>query len=214
MDDTAERILEAAAGLFAEKGFKASTTREIAKRAGVNIASLHYHFHDKRGLYMAVFDAHAEALLKEVPMLDSFPAGISAERRFELLIRSIVKRLLLKGSSPVWQLTMRELLEPQGPVDIIVERVARPQFRAMLASISELLGPKASNEDARLCAMSVISQIVIHRLARPMIERVMPEQRYEGDAGERLAAHIFEFSLGAVKARKAALERAKRRAKR
>ncbi len=48
--DTKKRIIEAAAYLFGVKGFDGTSTREIGRRAGVNIASLNYHFKSKHNL--------------------------------------------------------------------------------------------------------------------------------------------------------------------
>ena len=48
------RILQAAENIFAEQGYKAATTREIAKRAGVNLASIHYYWGSKDELCYAV----------------------------------------------------------------------------------------------------------------------------------------------------------------
>jgi TetR/AcrR family transcriptional regulator len=50
------RILEAAEAVFATRGFSGATTAEIAKRAGVPKANLHYYFRTKRALYRAVLD--------------------------------------------------------------------------------------------------------------------------------------------------------------
>lgn len=52
---TKARLLTAAEGVFAAKGFEGASTREIAARASVNISSLHYHWESKEGLYFAVF---------------------------------------------------------------------------------------------------------------------------------------------------------------
>jgi AcrR family transcriptional regulator len=49
------RIYRAALRRFAEDGFRATTTRSIAKAAGVNLAMLHYYFGSKERLYRRVF---------------------------------------------------------------------------------------------------------------------------------------------------------------
>ena len=46
-----DKIREAAIGLFAEKGYAATTTREICQRAGVTKPVLYYHFENKERLY-------------------------------------------------------------------------------------------------------------------------------------------------------------------
>ena len=53
--DTRERILDAAEALFVEHGFEATTMRMITSRAGVNLASINYHFGSKEALIQDVF---------------------------------------------------------------------------------------------------------------------------------------------------------------
>lgn len=48
--DTKKKIIEAASFLFGVKGFDGTSTREIGRRAGVNISSLNYHFRSKQNL--------------------------------------------------------------------------------------------------------------------------------------------------------------------
>jgi len=50
----AEDILQAAVGLFARKGFEATSTREIVEAAGVTKPMLYYYFKSKEGLCEAV----------------------------------------------------------------------------------------------------------------------------------------------------------------
>jgi AcrR family transcriptional regulator len=54
--NTKEKILKAAVELFSEKGFTATTTRDICAKAQCNIAAVNYHFHGKKGLGTAVID--------------------------------------------------------------------------------------------------------------------------------------------------------------
>ena len=53
MDATKENIMAAAMRLFAEKGLKLVTVREICKAAHVNVALVNYYFRNKGGLYQA-----------------------------------------------------------------------------------------------------------------------------------------------------------------
>lgn len=54
--DTKNKILNAAEEIFAIKGYGGARTAEIAKKAGVNKALLHYYYSTKDGLYHAVMD--------------------------------------------------------------------------------------------------------------------------------------------------------------
>jgi len=74
-DETRREILKAAEESFARSGFSGATTRDVAARAGVNVATLHYHFGNKEGLYRAVIE---RALSGEIPAAD--PSGSPAER--------------------------------------------------------------------------------------------------------------------------------------
>ena len=87
-----ERILGAAAELFAERGFGGTGVDEIARRAGVNKAMLYYHVGDKEALYSAVLFETVSAVLRHVTeevaaarhpreKLRAIPAGFLAAAR-------------------------------------------------------------------------------------------------------------------------------------
>ncbi|MEE9613839.1 MAG: TetR/AcrR family transcriptional regulator [Thermodesulfobacteriota bacterium] len=52
------QIVDVAAGLFAKKGFKGATTREIARAAGISEATIFKHFARKEDLYAALIDKY------------------------------------------------------------------------------------------------------------------------------------------------------------
>jgi AcrR family transcriptional regulator len=64
-DDTRRSLLDAAAGVLAERGVDGASTREIYKRAGVKAPTLYHHFGDKRGLMDAVVTDAFERYLAE-----------------------------------------------------------------------------------------------------------------------------------------------------
>jgi AcrR family transcriptional regulator len=55
--ETRQKIIEAARVLFAEQGYEGSSVREIAGRAGVNVASLNYYFTSKENLFHEILRA-------------------------------------------------------------------------------------------------------------------------------------------------------------
>ncbi|MGL1113504.1 TetR/AcrR family transcriptional regulator [Vibrio vulnificus] len=63
---TKEKILDVAEGLFAEYGFNDTSLRTITGKAGVNLASVNYHFGDKKTLVRAVLNRYLEALMPAV----------------------------------------------------------------------------------------------------------------------------------------------------
>lgn len=63
---TKEKILNVAEGLFAEYGFNDTSLRTITGRANVNLASVNYHFGDKKTLVRAVLDRYLEALMPSI----------------------------------------------------------------------------------------------------------------------------------------------------
>jgi AcrR family transcriptional regulator len=58
-DETRQRIIEAAAQVFAEKGYARATTRALAAAAGVNEVTLFRHFGNKQSLFAAVTEQYA-----------------------------------------------------------------------------------------------------------------------------------------------------------
>src|SRR5438105_3369091 len=58
-DERRAAILQAALKLFAEKGFRGATTRELAAAVGVTEPVLYEHFRTKRDLYSAIIEEKA-----------------------------------------------------------------------------------------------------------------------------------------------------------
>jgi len=52
---TREKLLSTALGVFSERGTDGGSMREIARRAGVNVATAYHHFGSKRDLFLAIF---------------------------------------------------------------------------------------------------------------------------------------------------------------
>src|SRR6476469_2751338 len=63
--DTKTRILDAAARLFVEHGFEATSLRSLTSAAGVNLAAVNYHFGSKEELFQAVLTRRLDPMNQE-----------------------------------------------------------------------------------------------------------------------------------------------------
>lgn len=75
--DIRERILQAAARVYAQHGFRGATTRLIAIEAGVNEVSLFRTFGSKAALFEAMMQTHASSV--PLPALPEVPADPESE---------------------------------------------------------------------------------------------------------------------------------------
>jgi AcrR family transcriptional regulator len=200
-DETRLLLLEAAGEVFAEAGFREATVREICRRAGANIAAINYHFGDKGTLYLEVLRyAHGKALEKYPPLL-GLPEDAPAEKKLRAFIQSLLLRIFDKGPTS-WhgKLMSREMIEPTGALDSLVEERIRPMSAQLGKIVSDILDCPLNDERVRLCSFSIVSQCVFFHHCRPVVARLFPKQLPEDTASiGRLAEHITAFSLAAMK---------------
>src|SRR4029450_7600075 len=138
-EGTRQRLLDAAADVFAAGGYRRATVAEICRRAGANIAAAHYHFGDKQGLYAAVFDyALQRATSEEANGGPEQPT--TAEDRLRVQVTSFVRRLL-DPRRPAWiaRLMAHELIEPSEVLDRLVRNRMRANHDQIADAVPELL---------------------------------------------------------------------------
>ena len=80
-DDTHGRILDAACGLFAERGYGGSSVREVCEAAGVTKPTLYYHFGSKEGLFRAIVDLHLGQLTRIIEEAVATPGPLAKRLR-------------------------------------------------------------------------------------------------------------------------------------
>ncbi|MCM0753659.1 CerR family C-terminal domain-containing protein [Desulfovibrio aminophilus] len=208
---TRDRILDAAGVIFAKKGFRAATVRQISEAAGVNVALLHYYFKDKAGLYQAVLDDLVDQGVKVFPPDMGVRPGDGPEARLAGFVRGLLHRLLSTrdwgGYDGKARLIIKELSDPTPFMDQVVERFARPQKEILAGIVSELLAPHAAPRVVRACCLSVVAQCLHYGYAKPVIDRLLPGEELHDEDIALLAEHVTRFSLGG-------LARAKERAAR
>jgi len=196
---TREQLLEAAGEVFAEVGFRAATVRQICQRAGANIAAVNYHFGDKTELYRAVLKESCQAALTKYPPNFGLSRRSTPEQRLRAFVYSFLLRIFSEGpSARHGKLMAREMIEPTGALDGIVKDDIRPMSVVLMSIMGDLLGKKADDKTKRLCAMSIVSQVLFYHHCRPVVVRLFPDTKFDEATIAALADHITNFSLAAL----------------
>jgi len=90
--DRQRQLLEVAMSAFSRRGFKGTTTKEIAAAAGVAEAVIFQHFPSKEALYSAVLDLHLDSK-EEAEWIEQI-SDLMERNDDEAVIRSFVTRIL------------------------------------------------------------------------------------------------------------------------
>jgi TetR/AcrR family transcriptional regulator, regulator of cefoperazone and chloramphenicol sensitivity len=196
-DDTKQRLLEAAGIVFAQKGFRDATVREICQGAQANLAAVNYYFGDKERLYIeSVKRAHARRL--EAVPLPAWRSDTPPEYRLRDFIETLLSRILGDPRTD-WhgQLMLREMLYPTAACAELVDEFIRPQFELLQSIVAEL-SPALEGEPLRLIAFGIVGQCLYFRIANPVVHRLVAEAEHARFQPSYLADHITRWTLAAL----------------
>ncbi|MCC7420348.1 MAG: CerR family C-terminal domain-containing protein [Planctomycetaceae bacterium] len=199
MDDTRQRLLNAAGQTFAEKGFEATTIREICRLADANIAAVNYHFGEKEQLYIeAVKQAHCHR--GEMPQFD-WTDETPPERKLEDFLRDMMS-MMVDDESPSWhiELMMREMARPTAACTELVRSFIGPMFDLLNQIIAEILPVGTPAGVRHLHAFSIVGQCLLYRYHRPVGRLLIDEGEFRSLWNvDKLTRHITDFSLAALR---------------
>jgi len=196
---TRERLLNAAGEVFAERGFRRSTVREICRRAHVNVASVNYYFKGKEDLYADVLEFAYRQARQKYPESDPSGQAETPQIRLSRFIRTLLMRILDDGR-PAWfgKLMAREIVEPTGALDRVIERAILPLHQSLGALVREIVGKRPGDAEIRRHVFSILGQCLFYRHARLVIAKLYPDVRYDAAEIERTARHIATAALSAM----------------
>lgn len=200
---TKERLVAAAANLFAERGYQATSVRDIARRAGANVASGHYHYGSKKALYLEVLRDQFRSVQSELRKRGgSRPAAELSQLSHEEIVAVLRSRVrtvldLLIGPSPSLHATLmqREMCDPSEALPVIVAEFIVPMTEEM-ATIVHHLYPRMNANDVESCVRSIAGQMLFYRFAMPAMLHMQGRDEYARGTAAKIAEHITEFSLG------------------
>ena len=158
-EKTRTALLEAARGLFVEKGYADTSTPEIVAAAGITRGALYHHFEDKRALFRAVVAdearAVAQAIERDTPAhlapVDALIAGSEAYLE-AMRVPGRTRLLLIEGPSVLGLAEMKSLDE---------EHAARTLREGLAAAI----GRKPAMSAEQLAALTDLLSAAFDRAA-------------------------------------------------
>ncbi|GAA2354531.1 TetR/AcrR family transcriptional regulator [Saccharopolyspora halophila] len=134
---TKDALLQAASELFSERGFSATTVRDVATRAGVNQALLFRYFGSKSELFASVLAHNSARMVTEVP----------AEELPRRLLSDLLSAEERNGEHPI--VAMLRSWSDERAADLLRDELGA-RYTARLAELSEA-------EDAELRADLVLA---------------------------------------------------------
>ena len=198
------RLLDAAEGLFSEKGFDGTHVREITSQAKCNLAAVNYHFGGKEKLYSEVFRRHMVAMREvRIASVEKVMSQTDHEPTLEELIRgfatAFIEPLIEQSSGRRFmKLMVREMSDPRLPRKMFVEQLAAPTLSALGKAMAKLY-PGLDQKKIVLLIMSIIGQLV-HVIR---LNEMFDLEDFVGAPAPTLAEmvdHIVEFSTSGIRA--------------
>lgn len=129
------QIMEGAEELISEKGFNATTVRDIADKAGVNLAMISYYFGSKDKLLEAIFDRrgdHTKLMLEDL----ANKAGMSSLDKMFLLLDHYIQKIM--NQQCFHKILVREQsVSSNEAIAALVLKMKRQNFEVVKRLVSE-----------------------------------------------------------------------------
>ena len=189
--DLRERLLDAALACFVAQGIGATSLRDIARRAGVTPALLHYYFGDKLQLRQAVV---AERLW---PVMAEVHAGVGgAGDDVAAMVAAFVAGITRAVAANPWLPTLwvREILCEGGALRGMMLEQAGPLLPRLLMerlSAAQQAGRLAPALDPRLLVVSMVGLTMFPLASAPIWQQLFGAGELGADAVQRHAMAVL-----------------------
>ncbi len=165
-NNTEEKILEAARQVFLEKGFDGARMQEIADKAEINKAMLHYYFRKKDKLFEKVFE---DAFKKFIPQVGQIMlSDDDLIIKIKSFISTYIDLLMQNQFLPLF--IMKEIT--RNPK--IIENLITIKFSEVLEAFQyfiddEVANGKIKSIDAKNLIINIVSMCIFPFIAQPMM---------------------------------------------
>ena len=197
-----ERLLDKAEILFAQRGYHAVTVREITKAATCNLASVNYHFGNKKNLYLDVFCFRWVPRAKGLQKF--FRDSLSTkEVSAPAVVIQALARAFLEGPlsdearQRHFQLMAREMSQPTEAFEFVANHVMQPFFNELADMFETFVPGELPRERLVLKIISIFSIVLHFNFARTAVAHISGRE-YDPSFRAQLIEHIVDFSLAGL----------------
>jgi AcrR family transcriptional regulator len=167
-----ERVIAAAAQLFASKGYHGTSTREIARLADVNENTIFRHFERKEDLFWSVLRSRCSAIKLRRDMVEGMAEGVAPEIILPKLIEFLTD--VLNYSPELLRLIAVALLEMQWKADAFCGECLSPAFSAISKYLAlNVQKGKVRNLDPTMVTAAMTTMVLVH----PWLSRLVPAEK-------------------------------------
>ena len=187
-------ILSVAESLFAQKGFKATSISEIAKKVGGSKANIYHHFKSKEHLYQAALGLACERVFNVLELTNSVPS-VDARTRLKEYVSLHLKSMLEQPNST--NLIKRELMDNN---QIEGKMLAKDIFTNTFAKVASLvfdvndIDKSTQDVNASLQAFMLIG-VNIFFFDSQSVMKYLPGVSSIADSPEVFSNKIFDFIM-------------------
>lgn len=170
---TEQRIFSAASEVFKEKGYTGARMQEIADRAGINKALLHYYFRTKEQLFRAVFQVLLKTMFEKI--FSIFAQEIPFKEKVRLFLDEHIEFLIKNPKLPIFLLN--ELSQNPALAEGIKEITNYQELRDLIYTrhAKELKSYGIKKKDMPQLMITVVSLSLFPFAARDMLKIMLPE---------------------------------------
>lgn len=198
-----QQLIAAAIEVFGEHGISGATTREIAHRAGQNIAAITYYFNSKEGLYLAVAQWIADfiqhSFRSRSEELERFWLQPSEQRLPEHYLYHIEQGLLAFCTLMTQPQTLnlskimsREQLSPTDAYPLIHQQVIAPLHHQLCRLLAGYTGLEEHSTRLVLHTHALIGEVLAFRVGRETLLRQTGWQQIGTDEARQISEVLAE----------------------
>ncbi len=189
------RIAAAAESLFAARGYDGTAIRDIARKAGVNGAMIHYYFGSKEGLYRAILEAAASKV--RALLVDTSSRAGSTRDRLASFVDAYAEYIL--NHPNLARILYREMLTGGKHIMQVAQKYAVTNYTILRNTIAEgVEGGELRQIDVELAPISLMGMVVIFQFLRPFISVALGKTEYDDRFVNRIAVHTIDLFLNGV----------------